>query len=59
MLDLSKPIQSNRVDKMSARTESGHHEVEHNEEYLASFTGGDEVKEGMNPAGRLQGCQER
>lgn len=33
--------------------------IEHNEEYLASFTGGDEAKEGMNPAGRMQGCQER
>lgn len=44
---------------MSARTESGHHEVAHNEECLASFTGGDEAKEGKNPAGSWQGCQER
>lgn len=58
-LDLSKPIWSNGAAKMSARTESGHHEVAHNEECLASFTGGDKAKEGKNPAGGWQGCQER
>lgn len=58
-LDLSKPVWSNGAAKMSALTESGHHEVAHNEECLASITGGDEAKEGKNPAGSWQGCQKR
>lgn len=44
---------------MPARTESGHHEVAHNEEHLASVAGGVEAKEGKYPAGTWQGCQER
>ena len=58
-LDLSKPIWSNGVAKMSARTEPGHHEVAHNEGCLASFTGGDEEKGQKNPAGSWHGCPER